>query len=296
MGKKPYEADSDSDREDGGAKLNTHTDEVVKPADAMDVDIPPTPADKKKAAADARAQRALRRKQIREGLAAQGGINSASMDSTPNPEPQPVSPTKTKANQDKKPRKKRADKKSPEKVEKVEVETEPTTGESATEPAVEPAAETAPVPATVAETYPAVATNTTATSVADESTSNAPSSVAGGDAQSQGLNRAARRRLMQIERQRGIIKTSLGIAADSDERQAEVEAELAAWTANFDSKAEARALKKLAKKQSQLSQRKSNTGKLLTGRNESDEKQKQIKKQKQKQALRARQEGSSGQS
>ncbi|WYZ38974.1 hypothetical protein EsH8_III_000888 [Colletotrichum jinshuiense] len=291
MGRKPYEADSDSDMEDGGAKLNAPTDGVSKSADAMDVDIPPTPADKRRAAADARAERAARRKQRREELAGQGGSQISSLASTPNPESEPASPTVN--GQEKKSRRKKTDKKILKKAEeKAETETEAPS---------EPAAAPAPAPTTDAEPIPIVTDvnpakvdvpNTTSTHAADENTSNAPSSVSGGD----GLNRAARRRLMQIDRHRQVIKKELGIPVDSDERQAEVDNLLAIWTRQFDEKAEARVAKKQAKKQNDLARGKSK-GKLLTGRNINDyEKQKQIKKQKQKEALRLRQEGSSGKS
>ncbi|GKT49329.1 uncharacterized protein ColSpa_09510 [Colletotrichum spaethianum] len=298
MGKKTYEPDSDSDMEDGGAKLTAPTSNVAKSTDAMDVDVPPTPADKKQAAAAARAERAARRKQRREELAAQGGSQVSSIASTPNPDSEPASPTKN--SQETKSRRKKTERKTPKKAnntektdEKAEEKIDPAAD---TETPSEPATAPAPAPATDAEPHPVVvdtkpakteATNTTSTSVAGDTMSNAPSSVSGVDSQHQGLNRAARRRLMQIENRRLAIKKELGIAVDSDDRQAEVNALLAAWTAQFDEKAEARAAKKAAKKD--LSAK----GKLLTGHNINDyEKQKQIKKQKRKEALRARQEGS----
>ncbi|GJC88162.1 hypothetical protein ColLi_11000 [Colletotrichum liriopes] len=302
MGKKTYEPDSDSDMEDGGAKLNAPTDDVAKSTDAMDVDVPPTPADKKQAAAAARAERAARRKQRREELTAQGGSRISSIASTPNPDSEPASPTKT--SQEKKSRRKKTEKKSPKKAdntEKAEEEAGETPAAETATPSEPTVAATAPAsaPATDAEPLPFAvdvkptkpkATNVTSTSVAGDTTSNAPSSVSGVDSQHQGLNRAARRRLMQIENRRLAIKKELGIEDDSDDRQAEVNALLAAWTAQFDEKAEARAAKKAAKKDSSRSKAK---GKLLTGHNTNDyEKQKQIKKQKRKEALRARQEGS----
>ncbi|KAK1971323.1 hypothetical protein LY78DRAFT_699425 [Colletotrichum sublineola] len=300
MGRKTYEAESGSDMEDGGAKLNAPTQsEVVKSTDAMDLDVPPTPAEKRQAAAAARAERAARRKQRREELAAQGSSQISSLASTPNPDSEPASPTKN--TQEKKSRRKKAEKKSPKKTGNVEE-----TGEKAEENAPEaPAAETealsesipsATAPATDSGPCPFVTDVNPSkfeaknTSVTGDTTSNAPSSVSGVDSQHQGLNRAARRRLMQIENRRLAIKKELGIAVDSDDRQAEVDALLSAWTTQFDEKAEARAAKKAAKKASARSNAK---GKLLTGHNTNNyEKQKQIKKQKLKEALRARQEGS----
>ncbi|KAK1984325.1 hypothetical protein LZ30DRAFT_711678 [Colletotrichum cereale] len=300
MGKKTYVAESDSDMEDGGAKLNAPTQAgIVKPTDAMDVDVPPTPAEKRQAAAAARAERAARRKQRREELAAQGGSQIPSIASTPNPDSEPASPTKN--SQEKKPRRKKAEKKSPKKASNAEEAGEtaeqkvPEVSAAETETPSEPIP-SATAPTTDAEPCPFVidvkptkfeAKNT---SVAGDTTSNAPSSVSGVDSQHQGLNRAARRRLMQIENRRLAIKKELGIAADSDDRQAEVDALLSAWTTQFDERSEARAAKKAAQKGSARSNAK---GKLLTAHNTNDyEKQKQIKKQKLKEALRARQEGS----
>ncbi|KAK2047749.1 hypothetical protein LZ31DRAFT_551023 [Colletotrichum somersetense] len=300
MGRKTYEAESDSDREDGGAKLNAPTQaDVVKSTDAMDVDVPPTPAEKRQAAAAARAERAARRKQRREELAAQGSSQISSLASTPNPDSEPASPTKN--SQEKRPRRKKTEKKTPKKAGNVEgtdekaEENVPEAAAAETKTPSEPVSSAA-VPATDAEPCPFIidvkptkfeAKNT---SVAGDTTSNAPSSISGADSQHQGLNRAARRRLMQIEIRRLAIKTELGIAVDSDDRQAEVDALLSAWTTQFDERAEARAAKKAAKKESARSNAK---GKLLTGhKTNSYEKQKQIKKQKLKEALRARQEGS----
>ncbi|TID00359.1 hypothetical protein CH35J_005718 [Colletotrichum higginsianum] len=311
MGKKTYEADSDSDMEDGGAKLNAPTNAVVRSTDAMDLDVPPTPAEKKQAAAIARAERALRRKQRREELATPGASQISSMASTPNPDSQPASPTTN--GQDRRSRRKKTERKSPVKTdkieevvgdkaeEKVEDEIKKTAEEKAEQtPAAEveisgePAIAPAPASAVDAEPLPFVIEVTRSkvepanASVAGDSTSNAPSSVSGVDPQHQGLNRAARRRLMQIENRRLAIKKELGLASDSDERRAEVDSLLATWTAQFDERIEARAAKKAAKKAESIAK-----GKLLTGRNANDyEKQKQIKKQKQKEALRARQQRS----
>ncbi|GKT85093.1 hypothetical protein Ct61P_02943 [Colletotrichum tofieldiae] len=272
MGKKTYEPDSDSDMEDGGAKLNAPTDDVAKATDAMDVDVPQPPPIKSR----------LR------PLHAPNGLRVGSKDTS----------------QEKKSRRKKTEKKSPKKADNTEkAEEKPgetpaaetaTPGEpivAATAPTSAPATDAQPLPfaVDVKPTKPK-ATNVTSTSVAGDTTSNAPSSVSGVDSQHQGLNRAARRRLMQIENRRLAIKKELGIENDSDDRQTEVNALLAAWTAQFDEKAEARAAKKAAKKDSSRSKAK---GKLLTGHNTNDyEKQKQIKKQKRKEALRARQEGS----
>ncbi|KAJ0167440.1 hypothetical protein CTA2_2600 [Colletotrichum tanaceti] len=334
MGKKTYEAESDSDMEDGGAKLNAPTvrvtprvpqppviltpskkqNDVAKSADAMDVDIPQTPAEKKQAAAIARAERALRRKQRREELAAPGASRISSMASTPNPDSQPASPTTN--GQDKRSRRKKTDRNSTMKTDKVEenvgnkaeekvenkigkrveekAEQNPAaeaemSGEPAIAPAPASAADAEPLPFVIDVTRSKVKfANATGASVAGDSTSNAPSSVSGVDSQHQGLNRAARRRLMQIENRRLAIKKELGLASDSDERRAEVDSLLATWTAQFDERTETRAAKKAAKKAGAIAK-----GKLLTGRNANNyEKQKQIKKQKQKEALRARQQRS----
>ncbi|KAL0944119.1 uncharacterized protein CTRU02_202005 [Colletotrichum truncatum] len=287
MGRKSLRAESFSDMEDGGAKLNTPMD------DAMEIDSTPVPVvDKKKAAADARAERAARRKQRREELAAQGQSTTSSPASTPNPEAESTSPTK-------KTRRKRPEKKSsPKKSDTAETEAdapvEPAVPpESVAPEALAPATEPVNTPANEAEHLPLATaskpvianTETSSPSASEPATSIAPSSING-----DGLNRAARRRLMQIERQRILIKKELGIAADSDERQVEVEALLTAWTEQFDEKAEARAAKKRANKEGGNGKGK---GKLLTGRI-NYEKQKQIKKQKRKEALRRWQEASSG--
>ncbi|KXH43509.1 hypothetical protein CNYM01_08864 [Colletotrichum nymphaeae SA-01] len=316
MSKKIRGGDSDSDMEDGGAKLNAPTENSTY---AMDVDVPPTPADKRQAAAMARAERAARRKQIREGLTP-GGSQISSLASTPNPESQPASPA-LKA-QEKKTRGRKATRKStvvPEKEEeKPEDNTatgtpdetttaaepaEPAQAEEPAEPAeptepTEPATVPTPTPATDAEPLPFVidvnptkgkiADNISA-SVAGYATSIAPSSAFGGDSQIGGPNRAARRRQMQIDNHRKAIKKELGIPAESDERTDEVDALLKTWIAEFDEKTEARAAKKKAKKIASKGKAK---GKPYSGRNnKNDEKQKQIKKQKQKKALRDRQGG-----
>ncbi|KAK1729863.1 hypothetical protein CaCOL14_003904 [Colletotrichum acutatum] len=316
MSKKIRGGDSDSDMEDGGAKLNAPTE---KSTDAMDVDVPPTPADKRQAAAMARAERAARRKQIREGLTP-GGSQISSLASTPNPESQPASPA-LKA-QEKKTRGRKATRKSISVAEKAEEKpedntatrtpdetttaaepaepAEPTESEEPAEPVepTEPATVPTPTPATDAEPLPFVidvnptkgkiADNTSA-SVAGYATSIAPSSAFGGDSQIGGPNRAARRRQMQIDNHRKAIKKELGIPAESDERAEEVDALLKTWVAEFDEKTEARAAKKKAKK---IAAKGKATGKPYSGRNnKNDEKQKQIKKQKQKKALRDRQGG-----
>ncbi|KAK2000386.1 hypothetical protein LX36DRAFT_434598 [Colletotrichum falcatum] len=300
MGKKTYEAESDSDLEEGGAKLNAPMQvAVLKSVYAMDVDAPPTPAEKRQAAAAARAERAARRKQRREELAAQGGSQFSSLASTPNPDSEPTSPTKN--SQDKRSRRKRTENKNTKKAdtteetdERVEDDTPEASAAKAEIPGEPISSITAPV--TDAEPCPFVidvkppkfeARNT---SVTGDTTSHAPSSVSGVDSQHQGLNRAARRRLMQIENRRLAIKVELGIAVDSDDRQAEVDALLSAWTTQFDERAKARAAKKAAKKDPARFNAK---GKLLKGHSTNNyEKQKQIKKQKLKEALRARQEGS----
>ncbi|EXF75237.1 hypothetical protein CFIO01_07560 [Colletotrichum fioriniae PJ7] len=310
MSKRIQNADSDSDMEDGGAKLNAPTE---KSTDAMDVDVPPTPADKRQAAAMARAERAARRKQIREGLTP-GGSQISSLASTPNPESQPASPA-LKA-QEKKTRGRKATKKSTSIAEKEEEKpqdsaatgtpNETTTAAEPAEPeepaeaveATEPATVPTPTPATDTEPLPFVidvnptkgkiADNTSA-SIAGDATSIAPSSAFGGDSQIGGPNRAARRRQMQIDNHRKAIKKELGIPAESDERAEEVDTLLKTWVAEFDEKTEARAAKKKAKKIASKGKAK---GKPYSGRNnKNDEKQKQIKKQKQKKALRDRQGG-----
>ncbi|KAJ0308232.1 hypothetical protein COL516b_003501 [Colletotrichum fioriniae] len=299
--------------EDGGAKLNAPTE---KSTDAMDVDVPPTPADKRQAAAMARAERAARRKQIREGLTP-GGSQISSLASTPNPESQPASPA-LKA-QEKKTRGRKATRKSTSIAEKEEekpqdnavtgtpAETttaaepaEPAESEEPAEPveATEPAKSPTPTPATDVEPLPFVIdvnptkgkiADNTSVSIAGDATSIAPSSAFGGDSQIGGPNRAARRRQMQIDNHRKTIKKELGILAESDERAEEVDALLKTWVTEFDEKTEARAAKKKAKKIASKGKAK---GKPYSGRNnKNDEKQKQIKKQKQKKALRDRQGG-----
>ncbi|KAF6845371.1 hypothetical protein CMUS01_00142 [Colletotrichum musicola] len=292
MGRKLVRVESDSDKEDGGAKINTST------GDAMEIDSTPAPAvDKKKAAADARAERAARRKQRREQLA-DGESPSTSLASTPNPDTESTTPAKV----EKKTKRKKTEKKSSPKKAQAETDTTTETAsvpESAAvvDPAPVPVSESSNPPANDAEPLPfvidvkptkaaVVHDDDHSASASDKGTSVAPSSVNG-----DGLNRAARRRLMQIERQRSVIKKQLGIPDDSDERQTEVDERLAAWTTQFDDKAHARAAKKMAKKEAGRGKRQ---GKLLTGRNNNYEKQKQIKKQKQKQALRLRQEAGSG--
>ncbi|KAK1503977.1 hypothetical protein CTAM01_04207 [Colletotrichum tamarilloi] len=316
MSKKIRGGDSDSDREDGGAKLNAPTEAST---DAMDVDVPPTPADKRQAAAMARAERAARRKQIREGLMP-GGSQISSLASTPNPESQPASPALK--SQEKKTRGRKATRKSTIVAEKEEKKpedntatgtpdetttaaepAEPTESEEPAEPAeptepTEPATLPTSTPATDAEPLPFVIDvnptkikipDNTSASIAGYATSIAPSSAFGGDSQIGGPNRAARRRQMQIDNHRKAIKKELGIPAESDERVEEVDALLKTWIAEFDEKTEARAAKKKAKK---IASKGKAQGKPYSGRNnKNDEKQKQIKKQKQKNALRDRQGG-----
>lgn len=238
----------------------------------MDIDGTPAPdGNLKKSAAEARAERAARRKQRREELASQGRSATSSLASTPNPETEPLTPAKP----EKKSKKKNPDKKStPKKSQQVEDEVETEAPTAAPESAA-PAAESEPLPLVidVQPSEPAVVdTDTGNQSASERCTSVAPSTVNAGE----GLNRAARRRLMQIEKHRAVIKKDLGIPAESNERQEEVDNLLAAWTTRFDEKAQGRLAKKAAKRQA--------------GKVNGTDKQKQIKKQKQKKALRERQE------
>ncbi|KAI8256956.1 hypothetical protein K4K58_004541 [Colletotrichum sp. SAR11_239] len=283
MGKKSTRVESFSDKEEGGAKLDTRV------GDAMDVDSTPAPKlDTKKSAADARAERAARRKQRREELAS-GQSATSSMASTPVPETKTASPAKT----EEKPKKKRGSRKSKSAAEETEAPAEPSTA-----PAPAPAPESSNVPEAEAAPLPFIidvnpTKHTTAhedtpnPSASERDTSVAPSTIAPSTVNGDGLNRAARRRLMQIDRHRISIRKELGIPADSDERQDEVETLLAAWIKLFDEKVDARKSKKLARQQSRVKGK--GKGKHQGGRND-NVKQKQIKKQKQKGALRRRQE------
>ncbi|KAF9881343.1 hypothetical protein CkaCkLH20_01493 [Colletotrichum karsti] len=270
MGKKSERKESFTDKEEGGAKIDAPV------GDAMDIDSGPAPT-------DARAVRAARRKQRREELASQGHSATSSLASTPNPETEPAA-----AKSEKKSKKKSDKKSTPKKSETADVETD---APAATSESAAPVAESLPFVIDVKPSKPAVAdTDSDSHSNSERGGSVAPSTANGGD----GLNRAARRRLMQIEKHRGMIKKDLGIPAESDERQDEVDSLLAVWTAKFDEKAEIRAAKKVAKKEEIKKRGKGKgKGKGKQGRNSNDN-PKQMKKQKQKQALRARQEAGSG--
>ncbi|KAH0431246.1 hypothetical protein CcaCcLH18_07271 [Colletotrichum camelliae] len=285
MGKKPTRIESFSDKEEGGAKLDTPV------GDAMDVDNTPAPiVDTKKSAADARAERAARRKQRREELAS-GQSATSSMASTPVPETKTASPAKT----EEKPKKKSRSRKS-KSAEETEVPTEPSAAPapvSAPESSNAPEAEAEPLPFIIdvnPTKHTAAHEDTANPSASERDTSVAPSTIAPSTVNGDGLNRAARRRLMQIDRHRISIRKELGISADSDERQDEVETLLAAWIKLFDEKVDARKSKKLARQQSRVKGK--GKGKQQGGRND-NVKQKQIKKQKQKGALRRRQEAAS---
>ncbi|TDZ51648.1 hypothetical protein CTRI78_v007516 [Colletotrichum trifolii] len=324
MGRKSIRAEVNSGKDVGDSPIG----------DAMEIDSTPAPVvDKKKAAADARAERAARRKQLREETVSKQPSTNSLPASTPIPEAEPASTIQA----EKKTKRVRSEKKSANKSGKKKVQVEvPAEAETEAEttpeavaaeeaavkvPAAEDVATEAPAPSQPAA-IPSIETasdkissteptpieapsnepeplpfvidvnptkvhitqhDSTSRAVSEKATSVAPSSVNG-----EGLNRAARRRLIQIDKRRGIIKKDLGIPADSDERQEEVNQILGAWIADFDEKVRVRAESKVAKKEAALNRRK--TSKQFGGRN-NYEKQKKVKKDKQKVALRQRQEG-----
>jgi hypothetical protein len=80
------------------------------------------------------------------------------------------------------------------------------------------------------------------------------------------LNRAARRRLKLIARQRERILKDMGLTGDSVERVDEVNARLAEWTVIMDKKTEARLEKKKERKAKEATRLRNRRGKLLKGR------------------------------
>ncbi|KAI8633056.1 hypothetical protein F5Y19DRAFT_286713 [Xylariaceae sp. FL1651] len=76
-----------------------------------------------------------------------------------------------------------------------------------------------------------------------------------------GLNRAARRRIQLIERQRDVIKKTMGIPEGSQDRADEVQKALDEWTENMDNRAAIRAQKKEVRKAKEASRLKSKRGK-----------------------------------
>ncbi|KAK7757197.1 hypothetical protein SLS62_000746 [Diatrype stigma] len=84
-----------------------------------------------------------------------------------------------------------------------------------------------------------------------------------------GLNRATRRRIMLIERQRETIEKRLAAAApegSAEDRASEVQKELDVWTQRYDEKAAQKAEKARVRKAKEAARLKSKTGKALTGR------------------------------
>lgn len=81
-----------------------------------------------------------------------------------------------------------------------------------------------------------------------------------------GLNRAARRRIKLIERQREVIRKKLGVPEGSQERADEVQRELDEWTERYDEKAAIRAKKQKARREKEAARVKNKRGKVLTGR------------------------------
>ncbi|RYP54400.1 hypothetical protein DL768_000817 [Monosporascus sp. mg162] len=81
-----------------------------------------------------------------------------------------------------------------------------------------------------------------------------------------GLNRAARRRIKLIERQREVIQKRLGIPEGSQERADEVQRELDQWTERYDEKAAIRAKKRKTRQEKEAARVKNKRGKVLTGR------------------------------
>ncbi|EQB54674.1 hypothetical protein CGLO_05463 [Colletotrichum gloeosporioides Cg-14] len=267
MGKKPTRTESFSDKEEGGAKLDTRV------GDAMDVDSTPAPkVDAKKSAADALSD-------LIDGEHTSPGYEDCVTGEN------------------------RREAQEEERIQKVQVSgggdrsSCRTLNCSRPRPAPESSnaskAEVAPLPFII-DVNPTKHTiaheDTVNPSASERDTSVAPSTIAPSTVNGDGLNRAARRRLMQIDRHRISIRKELGIPPDSDERQDEVETLLAAWIKLFDEKVDARKSKKLARQQSRVKGK--GKGKHQGGRSE-NVKQKQIKKQKQKGALRRRQEAAS---
>ncbi|KAJ2989784.1 hypothetical protein NUW58_g3294 [Xylaria curta] len=101
-----------------------------------------------------------------------------------------------------------------------------------------------------------------------------------------GLTRVARRRIMMIERQRELIKGKMGIPADSQEKDNEVQEKLDEWIKAFDEKNEVRMEKKNRRKAKEQTRLKNKRGKVLTGR-KLKEREKQIKSAEKKAAKKA---------
>jgi hypothetical protein len=104
-----------------------------------------------------------------------------------------------------------------------------------------------------------------------------------------GLNRAARRRLKLIARQREKIIKELGLGPDSTEGMEEVEAQVAEWTEQLDKKTEVRLAKKKERKAKDEARLRNRRGKLLKGRRlkEREKELKEIEKKRARQERKA---------
>ncbi|KAI0422066.1 hypothetical protein F5X98DRAFT_370131 [Xylaria grammica] len=96
-----------------------------------------------------------------------------------------------------------------------------------------------------------------------------------------GLNRAARRRIKLIEKQRDLIKQKKGISEGSGERDDEVQKELDKWTELMDGRTSVRMEKKRIRKAKEQARPRTKRGKVLTGR-ALKEREKQVKKNEKK--------------
>ncbi|TGJ83421.1 hypothetical protein E0Z10_g5324 [Xylaria hypoxylon] len=96
-----------------------------------------------------------------------------------------------------------------------------------------------------------------------------------------GLNRATRRRIKLIERQRDLIKKKMGIPEGSQEGADEVQKELDKWIEATDGRIAVRMEKKIIRKTKEQARLKTKRGKVLTGR-ALKEREKQIKKAEKK--------------
>jgi hypothetical protein len=101
------------------------------------------------------------------------------------------------------------------------------------------------------------------------------------------MNRAARRRLKLIARQREKIIKEMGVTADSDEKMEEVDAKVAEWTETTDKKTEERSRKKKERKEQEATRLRTRRGKLLKGR-QLKEREKQLRQIEKRNARKER--------
>ncbi|KAI0157704.1 hypothetical protein GGR57DRAFT_460689 [Xylariaceae sp. FL1272] len=95
-----------------------------------------------------------------------------------------------------------------------------------------------------------------------------------------GMNRAQRRRIMLIERQRLAIMKKRGVPEGSKEMADEIQKELDAWTEKLDGKGLLREEKKRLRKEKDALKLKNKRGKILTGRKLKERKKQLDKMQK----------------